>query len=99
METKYFVVGGPPAPKPGRIRGPAFRIGNMMHVFDYLPPVMMQTLDEFGKPTSPWVPMCGKCFSQLGDDPFDGKPGQTRPLVIENNRRCARCTRRCFPFD
>jgi hypothetical protein len=69
----------------------------MAIIFEYLPPMMLQTLDAWGKATSPWVPYCGRCFRQMGDDPFDGHQGQLRPLTIENDRRCARCGRRCHP--
>lgn len=93
------VVFGKPAPKRGHLRGPEMRLGQMVHIFDYLPPFYMQTLDDWGKPTSPWTPICGRCFRQLGDDPFGGKQGQLRPIAIGNKERCFRCSRRCHPCD
>jgi hypothetical protein len=87
----------PPPLKIGYKRGPQFRQGQLVHIFDYLPPMMMQSLNEWGKPSSPWLPICGRCFRGLGDDPFAGHPGQLRPLTIENNQRCFRCGKRCHP--
>lgn len=81
------------------LRGPEFRLGQMVHVFNYLPPMLMQSLDEWGRATSPETPICGRCFRVLGDDPFDGKPGQLRPLKIGNQRHCFRCGRKCHPCE
>jgi hypothetical protein len=80
-----------------KLRGPQFRTGQMLSTFEYTPPVMMQSLDVFGRPTSQWIPLCGRCFRVLGDDPFNGHPGQTRPMRIENKQRCFKCGRRCHP--
>jgi hypothetical protein len=94
------ILSGPPAPKRGYRRGPSFRLGHVIHIFDYLPPMAMQSLDLItDKPTSAWLPICGRCFQGLGDNPFDGKPGQLRPLPLENKAFCFRCGRRCHPVD
>lgn len=86
--------------KTGRLRGPSFRLGQVVHIFDYLPPFWMQSLDDWGNPTSPWTPICGRCFRGLGDDPFGGRQGQLRPMLKGGSgHRCFRCGRRCHPCD
>jgi len=79
--------------------GMEFRLGAVRHVFQFLPPMTMCSLHPItGLPTSPQIPICGKCFKALEDDPFDGRPGQLRPGAAKGSR-CFRCQRKCYPCD
>jgi hypothetical protein len=99
-ENRAGGFGQAPLLKAGRLRGPELRLGGLRAVLDYLPPMCMQSLDRItGRPSSPWLPICGKCFQGLGDDPFAGQPGQSRPLAAGNQERCFHCGRRCHPVD
>jgi hypothetical protein len=76
-----------------------FRIGQVRHIFEYLPPMTMQSLDPVsGLPSSMALPICGRCFKVLKDDPFSGQPGKLTPGAPKGSH-CFRCGNKAYPCD
>ena len=74
------------------MQGPETRLGQVRHVFEFIPPMTLR--DMYGVT----MHVCGRCFKKLGDDPFNGQPGQILTSV-PHGVRCGFCGRMAYPTD
>jgi len=73
-------------------KGPEMRLGQLRHVFKMLPPMTLRDLHGVT------MPVCGRCFQKLGDDPFNGQPGEILTSVAKGSR-CGFCGHKAWPVD